>query len=90
MATHDLDSLLVAPGDSAALGAALKSALYDPALATRLVAAGSLRADHFSMMALACRYAEIYRQVARPRGPSEQISPWMLAPRLRRRNRMMA
>lgn len=90
VATHDLDSLLVAPGDSAALGAALKSALYDPALATRLVAAGSLRADHFSMRALACRYAEIYRQVARPRGPSAQISPWMLSPRLRRRNRMMA
>jgi phosphatidyl-myo-inositol alpha-mannosyltransferase len=90
VATHDLDALLVEPGDSAGLALALKRALYDPALTDRLVAAGARRADDFSMAALARRYAEIYRSVAVQRDRPEVIPPWLLSPRRWRRNRMMA
>ena len=89
VATHDLDAVLVAPGDSAALSAALKSALYDGALARQLVDRGNRRAEDFSMGALARRYAEIYDSVARPPARSEALSPWPLSPRARRRSRMM-
>jgi phosphatidylinositol alpha-mannosyltransferase len=90
VATHDHDALLVEPGDSATLALALKRALYDPALTERLVAAGAIRADDFSMAALARRYAAIYTAVAVQRDRSDVIPPWLLSPRPRRRNRMMA
>ena len=90
VATHDVDALLVEPGDSAALALALKRALYDPTLTQRLVAAGSIRADDFSMAALASRYAAIYRSVAVQRDRTESMPPWLLSPRRWRRNRMMA
>lgn len=90
VATGDVDALLVEPGDAGALADALHRALTDSALSRRLVDAGNTRADDFSMVALARRYAEIYRAVARPSDAPRPMSPWPLSPRLRRRNRMMA
>ncbi len=90
VATDEIDALLVPPGDAGALAAALKRVLGDTELTSRLVAAGSIRADDFSMRHLAQRYAAIYREVALPAGRAERrLSPWPLAPRLSRRGRMM-
>ena len=90
VATHDRDALLVEPGDEVALADALHLALTDRALVDRLVAAGDTRAEDFSMVTLARRYAEIYRAVAPGTDAAKAMSPWPLSPRLRRRNRMMA
>ncbi|MEN9646797.1 MAG: phosphatidylinositol alpha-mannosyltransferase [Actinomycetota bacterium] len=90
VATHDRDALLVEPGDEVALADALRLALIDRALVDRLVRAGDTRAEDFSMMTLARRYAEIYRAVAPAADAAKPMSPWPLSPRLRRRNRMMA
>ena len=90
VATDDVDSLLVPPGDAAALAAALQRVLADDQLVARLTAAGDRRADDFSMSALAERYAEIYRMLAPTRvyqGPP--LSPWLLSPRRTRHTRMM-
>ena len=67
---------MVEPGDVAALAQALSRVLADPRLRERLVAAGSRRADDFSMTALAQRYVAHYERLAatglalheRPRG----------------------
>jgi phosphatidylinositol alpha-mannosyltransferase len=90
VATHDQDALLVEPGDAAVLADALRRVLGDSTLTARLIAAGNRRADDFSMTTLACRYAEIYRSVAGSAVAPKSISPWLLSPRLRRHNRMMA
>ncbi len=96
VATDDVDSLLVPPGDATALAAAIKRALHDPALTARLVAAGSIRADDFSMTALARRYLAMYHEVAAPPSRTRSpMSPWpfmsgSVSPRRRRRARMMA
>ena len=60
VATDGVDALLVEPGDPDALAGALRRVITDAALAERLVAAGSRRADEFAMAELARRYAEIY------------------------------
>ncbi len=67
-ARPDIDALLVPPGDTAALAAALMRVLTDESLATALRRSGIERAEHFSMESLANRYVEIYRQaMAMPR-----------------------
>jgi phosphatidylinositol alpha-mannosyltransferase len=68
VATHDVDALLVEPGDAAALAGALAAATGDVELGRRLRTAGAHRADRFDMGVLADRYVEIYRRVvdARP------------------------
>jgi phosphatidyl-myo-inositol alpha-mannosyltransferase len=58
------DALLVPPGDPAALGAALRRVLEDPALAAGLVASGEERAAEFSMARLAETYVRLYERVA--------------------------
>lgn len=63
VATHDVDALLVAPGDVDALSAALRRVLDDAALADRLQRAGRVRATGFSMTALAQAYVEIYEEM---------------------------
>lgn len=63
VATHNVDALLVEPGDARGLADALQSVLNDNALATRLVDAGYVRAGEFSMEALARRYVELYEEV---------------------------
>ncbi len=69
VATDGVDALLVDPGDVGALALALKRALFEPGLSESLQTAGALRANDFSMTALAQRYAEHYVRLAtnRPR-----------------------
>ncbi len=72
------DALLSAPGDPAALAAALKRVLFDHDTADNLVASGLDRARQFSMDTLAERYVEIYadlaarRRVRSPRRPLQE------------------
>jgi phosphatidyl-myo-inositol alpha-mannosyltransferase len=63
VATHDVDALLVEPGDVEALGAALRRVATDGELARRLRRRGDARADEFAMTALTDRYLEIYRSI---------------------------
>jgi phosphatidylinositol alpha-mannosyltransferase len=63
VATHDVDALLVEPGDVAGLAEALRSAVDDTQLTERLRRRGSDRAEQFAMTALADRYVEIYRSL---------------------------
>lgn len=62
VARRDVDALLAPPGDAVALAAALRSALTDESLATRLRASGRARAESFSMERLALRYIELYER----------------------------
>jgi phosphatidyl-myo-inositol alpha-mannosyltransferase len=64
VATHDVDALLVPPGDPMALAAALRQALGDEPLRDRLVARGAARADEYSMARLAALYAKRYAWLA--------------------------
>lgn len=64
VATDGLDTVLVPPGDAAALGAALRRVLGDPALAASMVEHGHRRADEFAMSRLAAEYVAIYRRLA--------------------------
>lgn len=85
VATDDVDSILVPPGDVHALAKALQRALSDKELVKRLVAAGENRADDFAMTALAQRYAEIYREVALPHMPgTRSVSAWPFVAKSRR------
>ncbi len=63
VATDGVDSLLVEPGDTDALGDALARVIGDHALSDRLRAAGDERAEGFAMTALADRYLEIYSEI---------------------------
>ena len=63
VATHDVDAVLVEPGDVDALGAGLRRVLADDELSRRLRRAGDRRAEEFAMTALADRYLEIYREI---------------------------
>ena len=90
VATDQVDALLVPPGDPIALADTLRVALDDRALASRLVDAGHRRAEDFSMITLAQRYAEIYAAVARPKSDDAPLSPWPMSPRPVRSARMMS
>ena len=63
VATHDVNALLVEPGDVDALASALARVLVDTRLRQRLVEAGSSHAESYSMDALADRYVEIYHRL---------------------------
>ena len=63
--TQDVDALLVAPDDPAALAAAVNRVLGDPALAVALIEAGAKRAESFSMDALAEDYELLYQSIVR-------------------------
>ncbi len=58
-----IDAMLVPPGDSRALAAAIDKVLRNPDLAANLVENGAARADEYSMRRLADRYLDIYRGV---------------------------
>lgn len=90
VATDEVDSLLVPPGDAEVLAAALRRALAEPDLRRRLVDAGQRRADQFSMRTLAARYAEIYGElVAETPAAGQSTVPRWLAQRRVRRSRML-
>lgn len=59
------DALLVPPGETAALAAAIQKVLTDRDLARELVLSGESRAAEFSMDHLADRYLELYDRVLR-------------------------
>jgi len=63
VATHDLDALLVPPGDAVLLADALNQILTDTSLTQRLIEGGSRRAEYFSMQVLAQKYLAIYRRL---------------------------
>ena len=65
VARQGRDGLLVPPGDVAAVGAALRTALFDAPTAASLVASGLERANEFSMKGLAARYLDYYEQLVR-------------------------
>jgi phosphatidylinositol alpha-mannosyltransferase len=65
VATSEVDSLLVEPGDVDALGDALVRVIADGDLSQRLRAAGDARAEEFAMTSLADRYLDIYRSISR-------------------------
>ncbi len=67
VARADLDALLVAPGDPRALAGALRRALFEPEVNSRLVHSGAERATGFSMAQLAAKYEGLYEQVLRRR-----------------------
>lgn len=63
VARGDRDGILVPPGDTEALAAALRRVLTDGALRSRLVESGRARAQEFSMSELADRYLELYESL---------------------------
>ena len=63
VATHDVDALLVEPGDVEALGDALGRVTTDHALSERLRETGDVRAEEFAMTSLTDRYVEIYQSL---------------------------
>jgi glycosyltransferase involved in cell wall biosynthesis len=63
VATHDVDALLVEPGDVEALGEALGRVTTDHALSERLRGTGDVRAEGFAMTSLTDRYVEIYQSL---------------------------
>lgn len=63
VATDGVDSILVPPGDVDALTAGLRRVLGDAPLCDQLRAAGSRRAQDFSMRHLADEYLAIYREL---------------------------
>ena len=65
VARHEVDALLVPPGDAGALAAAVRRLLDEPDLCDRLVTAGEARAEEFAMERLADRYVELYDQALR-------------------------
>ncbi len=62
VATHDVDALLVEPGDERALASALAKVMANSRLAQRLIDAGHVRVEQSSMRHLAERYIGIYRR----------------------------
>ncbi len=62
---HDVNGLLVPPGDVRALAAALTRLLTEPDTAARLSAAARQTAQRYAWPALACQVAAIYQQVTR-------------------------
>jgi len=63
VATHELDALLVAPGDEEQLATSIIRIVNDPTLSKRLVAGGLKRAEDFSMQRLATEYVAIYERL---------------------------
>lgn len=62
VATHDVDALLVEPGDERALAAALAKVMTNPRLSQRLIEAGHRRVEASSMRALAESYVRLYER----------------------------
>lgn len=74
VATHEIDALLVDPNEPRHLETALQRLLADDNLCERLVEAGHLRSQQFSMVHLAESYLDIYRQIIAQVGSTSSIS----------------
>jgi glycosyltransferase involved in cell wall biosynthesis len=70
MIAHDVEGLLVRPGDPEALAAALGALLGDAGLRARLVAAGARRLADFDIRRVARRYEELWTALAAETGPA--------------------
>ncbi|MGZ8631084.1 MAG: glycosyltransferase family 4 protein [Actinomycetota bacterium] len=66
VATHEVDSLLVPPGDPGALAAAIARTLDDDPLRERLIATGRGRAASFDWPIVAGRIEHVYETATRP------------------------
>lgn len=86
VATDGEDSVLVEPGSSDHLAAALQRVIAERDLRERLVGRGRVRATDFSMTTLADNYLDRYRQVIAGAPPP---SEWPRVSTLRRRLRRM-
>jgi phosphatidylinositol alpha-mannosyltransferase len=73
VATDGVDSVLVDPGEVEPLATALKRVLFDEELRDRLIAAGQIRADDFSMHSLAERYLAHYLRIAADRSERRRM-----------------
>ena len=62
VATHDVDALLVDPGDERALASALAKVMANPRLSQRLIEAGHRRVEASSMRTLAEQYVALYER----------------------------
>ncbi len=62
VATDGENAVLVEPGNASELASALARVIADPRLSERLVAAGKVHAEQFTMDALADRYIEMYER----------------------------
>ena len=62
VATHDVDALMVEPGNVTQLASALARVIADPRLSARLVQAGILQADGHSMASLSTKFEDLYYQ----------------------------
>lgn len=65
VARADVEAVLVEPGSAEELATGITRVLGDAALADRLVRAGRVRAEEFSMDRLADRYVELYTPLVR-------------------------
>jgi len=63
VATHEVNALLVAPGDEEQLANSITRIVNDTNLSQRLVIAGLKRAEDFSMQRLATEYVAIYERL---------------------------
>src|SRR5579871_1933076 len=63
LVSHDVNGLLVPPGDPAALAAAISRVLTEPGTAARLAAAARQTAQRYTWPALARQIAELYLHV---------------------------
>lgn len=61
--THDVNGLLVPPGDAAALAAAMTGALADPQKLRRLGAAARKRAEDFTVERMASALSRVYERL---------------------------
>jgi glycosyltransferase involved in cell wall biosynthesis len=60
--THEVNGILVPPGDAVALADSIEVLWHDEALRERLVANGLTRATDFTVSAIAPRYLEVYER----------------------------
>jgi phosphatidylinositol alpha-mannosyltransferase len=63
VATHEVNALLVAPGNEELLAKSITQIVNDTKLSERLVAGGLKRAEDFSMQRLAKEYVSIYERL---------------------------
>jgi phosphatidylinositol alpha-mannosyltransferase len=63
VATHEINALLVEPGNPVALAEALNVAMTNITIREHVVAGGHSRAEDFSMQRLAQLYIEIYNKL---------------------------